>query len=424
MYTTFDCSVCGSSAIEGSRFCSNCGSTLAREDIPAISEMPSIDSDQAVEGELVQESPEVGESLLESFPIAVREAEPVADDAQGMIQETGVEATSTSSGRRRLMVAAVAAGVLAVGGAGFLGYTAYQSEQAEIVAVEKVESDLSGLFEALSGSKTTKDLRAVGSSAADMQGQLPGFDKDSERDGQMGRTGDLLASLASLKSIDADTLGTWTSVRKSIEGAVDAMKNDIGVQAAPAALTAADAVVVRGKAAMATWEKAVKKAEAKSSKELAAAQLYESNVRSTMERYEALRTEASEWIDRTDSAGRYYVRDAVDFFESAASSRRGIRDSLTYESVPAGIRAEHDALTDSVTTGIGAIESMVQAIRDAQNCYYTDCYLYDQPGFQDFRQGSAEVSQRWSSARAAWESAIAAILAEAGSGSLPAKPVV
>lgn len=277
-----------------------------------------------------------------------------------------------------------------------------------------------GTVDKLTVASNTADVRAVAAEAESARGDLQLTDESPP---VVSHADEGLAELGSLSGLNGDTLDQWEAMRAAIEAAVAPVATEDQAVNAEPALATVDNVVERGQDTIDLWFlQALGNREA-NAEALADLERYESAASAQLARYNELRREASDWVERAEGTNTYRASDAKRFLSQASSDRRAVRDSLNALAPPPELKAQHEELLSVLTAGIDGIESMLDGLYDNEFCYL-DCALAETPGYQQFNTISAQITQRYGLAYDTWMATVAGRKSEIQNASRPPKPEV
>ena len=319
-----------------------------------------------------------------------------------------------------LLVALAGLLAMALGAGGAYWYLANQERQERQAAEASAVAVVQGTFDQLATVSNTADVRRVAGEAEASRSQL---NVTEESPGVVTSADAALTAVAALASLNGDTLDTWPTMRAQIEASVAPVATSETAVAAGPGVEAVETVVAKGKDTLALWFLQVLADKNANTEALGAVDRYESAVNVQISRYNELRREASDWVDRARLEGSYRASDAERFFSQASSDRRAVRDSLSALTPPPGLEAQHAELLAVLTAGIDGIESMLDGLYDNDICRY-DCYLSETTGYQQFQIASGQITQRYGLAVDNFRAAIAARKAELANTGGPPKPEV
>ncbi len=122
-----------------------------------------------------------------------------------------------------------------------------------------------------------------------------------------------------------------------------------------------------------------------------------------VERYSTARGELSNWIDGVDAHGASF-NEAYQVLYQQAERRRQLRDELAALDAPADFAPDQAALLAVMDQAVDATESASRGIEEYQFDFNWRYLSYDEtPGWRTFEAETAEISDAYSSALAAYE---------------------
>lgn len=344
------------------------------------------------------------------------------DDESAITPEVGGGEPVSRGGRRRVLSLAVVTGVLllAVSGGIYLWFQASQQREARSAAELSAITLVQGNLDQLQTASNTADIREVAARAEAARSELSITEDSPPVVASADKT---LVALGSLSALSGDTLDQWPTMRAEVEAAAATVATTEVAVETEAALAAVDNVVAKGQETLSLWFLQTLGTRDANTEALGAIERYEAAASAQLSRYNELRREASDWVDRAQLTNTYRASDAERFFTQASSSRRAVRDSLSALTPPAELQVQHEELLSVLTAGVDGIESMLDGLYDNDLCYL-DCALSETPGYQQFQTTSAQITQRYGQAVESWQATIAARKAELANASGPPKPEV
>lgn len=247
----------------------------------------------------------------------------------------------------------------------------------------------------------------------------------------------LLDALSGLREMDTPSRRAWGPIRSQARESAVALRwplrrlrrSGMRFRAAPLVAissveTHLDELIVNGARRLAAWRRKVARLRRERSGEIAVIAAYATSVRSYLEQYGDLRTELDDWIAGVDRDGTTFD-EAYDFLSQAAASRRSIRDGIAALDAPPAVASTHNELLTVIDSAIAAVDAAYDGIFEYELDFELKYRDYKEtPGWQDFKQESAEVAGRYGSVSATLDTLVAQEKREIEQRELPPKPRV
>lgn len=378
--------------------CSECGSTLHSSD---------------------KFCPECGHHVLV--------VEIVTDDTE-VLQPVEPEPPSPaepSRSRKPLLIAAVAALGLILGGAAWWGLTQNSAAKDQYKASGPV---LVASLDDMSGAQSTKMVREIaGQADAEVTTIDLTLDDDPTASGadRLTTLRDAFAALAALQAYKQDNTQIWAENRPALQASLDSLAAYGGTTQTAAsegedAIRTLDDLTRRVNKAMAKYRKQLKQAKSEARTARGEVGAYHAQMESLIDQYTALRNDTGGFTEQMRNQ-RMYMYEIGDYFTQAATDRREIRDQMAGLRPPAELRAVHSRIVTVLGDGVDGINSAVAALEDAE-CYYGDCYFEFDTQWQQFLDESDRITTRYGEAYDAWQAAVARVEKQVSNTDLPDAP--
>ena len=312
------------------------------------------------------------------------------------------------------------------GAAGHVGNPVRSIEHAvEVVgssATESLTGQLEELLVELEGVGTTREAAVLGERAgplAESAGAAEAGQDSTDLDSLVS-LGEAFGAIASLDTMDPESLSVWASYRASLTSASE----NVGLDASAAA-DSMSGWVSRAQKKMDAWQAAYDVAEAQRSAATSGLDTYSASVRRTLRQYDRARdatSDALEEADLDDYSSGYTVEYAM---EEGVLTRRGLLNDLEAVAVPTALASEHSGLETILDSAIEAMRTGEQAVEDWNLCYSDCAETYrDTSGWQTFSNRSGQITDEFDRSLKAWNGALDQALANANAVPLPAVPKV
>lgn len=274
----------------------------------------------------------------------------------------------------------------------------------------------------LTNATTTAQVRAVAVTARQQSEQAKAAQiKDPKVQADVAA----LSSIATLEALNADTLGSWPTMRGPLDQTLAAASETENPLQTQMALTKIDGIVSSGQQALATWQTANATAIAARDTQVKDLGDYEAAVMAQLSRYNQLRNETGDWVTRSKRDNSYNFSESMDFFDRGTADRRAVRDSISALKPPTQLRGNQDELLAVLTEAINGMQSAVDGMREQfYSCYGVDCRLTNTAGYQDFLRVSDQLSGRYGKAYDDLIAAIELVRAEMQNQQLPPQPEI
>ena len=117
--------------------------------------------------------------------------------------------------------------------------------------------------------------------------------------------------------------------------------------------------------------------------------------------YEDMRTETNNWSNDVSANGSS-CQSAGENLARFYQARSELHDRMSAAQAPPGVESSQGSIVGIISQSMDLIQSAGEGM--AEDCAYSDTDYRDTAGWQNFQSGSAEISNTWPSARAAWRS--------------------
>jgi hypothetical protein len=296
------------------------------------------------------------------------------------------------------------------------------------IVTDTTGTTLGKVFHRLAGTKTTADIRAIANEAAQnrttVQAVLPGVDPSSAEGRQLKSVVNIYTALMQLGTLDADHLNQWASTHSTLEAEVGTLPGGSGPQVSGnTAIRAVSHLVTHARQRLADWRLNYHAAVQTKSADGASLRHYRDGMNAHLQRYAALRSDLSTWIDRVDSGAYVTWDEAYSVLSQAQGDRQAVRDAISGLTPPANVVSAHTEMLSVIDDAISATQAGYDGMQDSNYCS-TNCYYKDTPGWQRFSSESSRITAAFSDASEAWDSAIAATETSIEDRQLPKKPIV
>lgn len=294
---------------------------------------------------------------------------------------------------------------------------------------EAAETSLASLLDHLSLAKTTADVREAAETAArdgeTTRAATAGLAPGSAEEKELQSFSKIYSALATLGTLDADTLTEWGTARQTLT--VGFAETETGSPVAVAgdkALTALNRLVNRARTRLSDWQVEYDAAVASRATDTAGLAEYRTGMEAQMRAYSALRSDLSEWIERVESPSAYVTYDeGYSVLSQAQWDRQMVRDEMNGLAVPAEVQGAHAQLVVVVDDAIAAVQSAYDGVDDADYCI-NSCYYKDTPGWINFRAESGRITDAYRTADETWQAAVGGAESALAKRDLPRRPQV
>ena len=137
--------------------------------------------------------------------------------------------------------------------------------------------------------------------------------------------------------------------------------------------------------------------------------------------YEDMRTDTENWSSDVSANGSS-CQSAGENLAAFYQARSELRDRMSAAQAPPGVESPQDSIVTIIGQSMDHIQSAGEGIGTA--CLSDDTDYRDTTGWQNFQSGSADISNTWPSARAAWQSALDEAIKLVRRRSMPERPNV
>jgi hypothetical protein len=137
--------------------------------------------------------------------------------------------------------------------------------------------------------------------------------------------------------------------------------------------------------------------------------------------YEDMRTDTENWSSDVSANGSS-CQSAGENLAAFYQARSELRDRMSAAQAPPGVESSQDSIVTIIGQSMDHIQSAGEGIGTA--CLSDDTDYRDTTGWQNFQSGSADISNTWPSARAAWQSALDEAIKLVRRRSMPERPNV
>ena len=142
--------------------------------------------------------------------------------------------------------------------------------------------------------------------------------------------------------------------------------------------------------------------------------------------YEDMRTDTENWSSDVSANGSS-CQSAGENLAAFYQARSELRDRMSAAQAPPGVESPQDSIVTIIGQSMDHIQSAGEGLGTAYFSDGTDCDdtdYRDTTGWQNFQSGSADISNTWPSARAAWQSALDEAIKLVRRRSMPERPNV
>lgn len=309
-----------------------------------------------------------------------------------------------------------------VGGiGGFLFFRNAQEANARSSAVAAAAASVSETMTALSGAQSTTEMRAVAAQAKEQQSIV---EVNSEVDPSIAAAATALGAIATLETIDGDTLGQWQESRSQIDAAVRSVQIDGTPMDPSSVLSAVDTNVGNAQQALNEWQLKVSVIQETQAERVAELNAYQPSAQAALKSYENLRNSTAKWLADAQRASSISVGSTTTYLQSARDDREDIRDTLVALDPPAELQDVHNEIISSLELGIDGIENLLDGMSALSGCSGTRCTLSRNSGYNAFLSASSTNTARFDRAYEEWQATATGLRAEIEGMQVPTKPVV